>query len=539
LTPERTGRDVYLRGAFILAGAAMFSRLLGAVYRIPLSRVMGDYAMGLYGAGYSIYTTLIGISTLGINVAISKVMAEKIATGDERGAHRVFRVSLWLLAGLGLVFALALGLAARPLAVYVMGNPDAYYAILALAPALFFVALEGSFRGYFQGYQRMAAPAMSQLVEQFFRVGSVLILAFALLARGDAIAAGGAAFGASIGAGAGALYLLVPYFLSRRDVGRRLVHSGPPRSVQEPIGALIRRIVVLAIPISIAGVVIPLMGVIDLFVVPLRLQAIGYSTHAATALYGQLSQFAMTLINLPAVVTYGLQTSLVPAISEAQTLKDTAGIRGQTSIGMRATILVALPAFLGLWLLAGPICGLLYKHPEAGVSLAAVSAATLFLMLQQTTSGVLQGLGRTDIPVRNLIIGAVVKAILAWVLVGVPALNIRGGAYSTVAGFLVASVLNLVAVQRLVGLSIDWPSTIFKPLTASALMGGVIYLGFPYLALALGANLATLAMVALGGLVYGLTLLALGGVSERDFTFLPGIGPRVVRVLRKARLIRG
>ena len=538
MTRERTSRDGYLQGAFILAGAAMFSRLLGAVYRIPLGRVMGDYFVGLYGAGYSIYTALIGISTLGINVAISKVMAERIAQDDERGAHRVFRIALVLLAVAGLVSALALGLTARLLAIYVIRNVDAYYSILALAPALFFVALEGSFRGYFQGYQRMGAPAISQITEQLFRVGSVLILALALLPRGEAIAAGGAAFGATVGAGAGALYLLVPYFLSHRAVRLRLAATDPPKEPPEPAAAIVRRIVVLAIPISIAGVVIPLMGMVDAFVVPYRLQAIGYSAHDATALYGQLSQFAMTLINLPAVVTYGLQTSLVPAISEAQTLRNTAGIRNKTASAMRVTLLVALPAFLGLWLLAGPICGLLYNHPEAGIPLAAVSTATLFLMLQQTTSGVLQGLGRTDIPVRNLIIGVLVKAVLAWVLIGVPALNIRGAAYSTVAGFLVAAVLNLIAVQRLVGFKINLQATIYKPLAAAVLMGAVVYLGFPRLAPPLGANLATLTMVAVGGLVYGFTLLLLGAVSERDFSFLPVIGEPLARLLKKARFIR-
>lgn len=540
LLTERSSRDAYLKGAFILAGAAMFSRILGAIYRIPLGRVMGSYGMGLYGAGYAIYTTLIGISTVGINVAISKVMAEKLAHDDESGAHRVFGLSFALLSVAGLVSALALGLGAHPLADRVMRNPDAFYAILALSPALFLVALEGSLRGFFQGYQNMSPPAISQIVEQFFRVFSLLVLAYALLPRGDAIAAGGAASGAAIGAFVGVLYLLIPYSRARRRVSLGLLQptATRPKAAPEPAKDILKRIIILAIPISIAGVVIPLMSLVDLAVVPTRLQAVGFSVREATALYGNLSQLAMALISLPAVVTYGLQTSLVPSISEAQALGDKAAIRSRTSTGIRATLIVALPAFLGLWILATPISGLLYNVPEAGVPLASLSAAVVFLMLQQTTSGVLQGLGRTDIPVRNLLIGAVIKAGLAWYLTGIPSLNIRGAGYSTVVGFLIASALNAYSVHRVVGFDLDWTSTVLKPLGASAVMGLVVYFGFPPLAAALGSNLAALVAVVVGGVAYGLALLLVGGIKERDFSFLPVIGQRLAKLLKGARLIR-
>jgi len=536
--PARGGRDTYLQGAFTLAAAAMFSRILGAVYRIPLGRVMGDYGMGLFGAGYTIYMPILGISTAGINVAISKVMAEKIARSDERGAYRAFRISLALLAVVGLVSAVVLGLGAHAIADRVMRNPDAYYAILALAPAIFLVAIEGSLRGYFQGYQRMTPPAISQVIEQFFRMASLLILAYALLPRGNAIAAGGAAFGATVGAVFGSLYLVIPYYLSRRDIAQRVAAAPPPAPDAESTRSIVRRIVLLAVPISIAAVVVPLFGVADLIVVPLRLQSIGFSVKDSTRLFGQLSQMAMVLINLPAVVTYGLQTSLVPAISEAQALGDRAGIRSKTSSGLRATFLIGLPAMVGLWLLATPICELLYRHGEAGVPLAALSGAVLFLMVQQTTSGVLQGLGRTDLPVRNLIIGALVKGVLAWVLTGIPELNIRGAAYSTTAGFLVASVLNLYEVHRHVGFKVDLPATVLKPLGASAAMGLVLFFGFPRLLLPLGNDVATLALVAGGGLVYAATLLLLGGIRERDFAFLPVIGARLARLFKDLGLVR-
>lgn len=535
---KRKDRDSYLRGAFILAGAAMISRLLGALYRMPLGRVMGDYAIGLFGYGYSFYNALWGISTVGINVAISKVMAEKLARDDESGAYRVFRISFVLLALTGTAAALVLALTARPLAVGVAHNSDAYYAILALSPALLLVAIEGALRGYFQGYQEMTPSAVSQIVEQFFRVAAIIGLAYVLLPRGPAVTAGGAALGATVGAALGLIYLLLPLARSRAEAGRRAAARRQPPE-REPAGAIVRRVVALAIPISLAGVVIPIMGIIDTFLVPVRLLAVGFTSTDATRLFGQLTQFAMPLVNLPAVITYGLQTSLVPAISEAQSLGDAAGIRGKTSSALRASLVIALPAFVGLWLLAAPISGLLYNSPESGVPLAALSGAVLFLMVQQTTSGVLQGLGRTDVPVRNLVIGTVVKFALEWVLTGIAALNIRGAALSTVAGFLVASALNLYEVWRLAGIDIDWSSTLLKPAVSSAAMGILLYFVYPPLESALGMNWAALTGVLLGGAVYVLVLLALGGVTERDFAVIPVVGPRIARVLKGVGLVRG
>ncbi len=535
---QRSDRNTYLRGAFILAGAAMVSRLLGALYRMPLGRVMGDYAIGLYGAGYNFYNALWGISTVGINVAISKVMAERIARDDETGAYRVFRISFVLLAVAGGAAALVLALAARPLASGVARNPEAYYAIFALSPALLLVAIEGALRGYFQGYQQMTPSAISQIVEQFFRVGAIIGLAYLLLPRGPAITAGGAALGATAGAALGILYLLLPLSRSRREVRRRVAQASRPDAAAEAAGAIVRRVVALAVPISLAGVVIPIMGLIDLAVVPLRLQATGFSVTDSTRLFGQLTQFAMPLINLPAVITYGLQTSLVPAVSEAQSLGDAAGIRGKTSSAIRASLLIALPAFAGLWLLATPISSLLYASPESGIPLAALSGAVIFLMLQQTTSGVLQGLGRTAIPVRNLLVGAAVKFVLEWSLTGIPALNIQGAALSTVAGFMVASALNLHAVNRLIGLHVDWSASVLKPAMSATIMGLVLYFAYPPLAAAFGMNLAALLAVVIGGLVYGFALLALGGVRERDLAVMPVVGPKVARVLKGVGLVR-
>lgn len=533
------GRKSFLQGALILAGASVISRLLGVVYRIPLTRLIGDQGMGLFTAGYNFYNLFLSVATAGINVAISKLIAEKLARGDERAAHRVFRVSLTLLTVTGLVAAVSLAAGAMGLVGITVHDPRAYYSILALAPALFLVALEGAYRGYFQGYQLMAPSAVSQVVEQIARVTSLLVLAYLLLPRGLAAAAGGAAAGAFVGAAFGLAYLLWAYVRKRREVSARLVVGAGYHAQPDPAKIIMRRIFVLAIPISVAGLAMAIMGVVDTFVVPDRLQSLGYSVERAMALYGQLSAIAWVVVSSPALLSYGLQASLVPSVSEADALGDRAGIQSKAGTGLRLTVVLGLPAVVGLWLLATPIATLLFDIPEAGVAIAALAAAAMFLMLQQTSSGVLQGLGRTDIPVVNLLIGAGIKTVLTWYLTGIPALNIRGAAYGSVAALLVSSALNVIAVRRLVGFKLDPVLSVLKPLAASAVMGAAVYLGFPPLARAMGTNLATLAMVAAGALVYGVALLLVGGLLERDFSYIPRVGPKVAGVLKRVGLLRG
>ncbi|MDQ7794396.1 MAG: polysaccharide biosynthesis protein [bacterium] len=530
-------KQSFLQGAMILAIAGVISRVLGAVYRIPLTRIIGDEGIGLYQIAYPVYTTVLTVSTIGINVAISKLVAEHLARGRPDMAHRVFRISLVLMGGLGLLFSVLMFLGARGIAEGIAHNPAAYYAIVALAPAIFVVSLVSSLRGYFQGQQIMTPTAVSQVVEQLVRVAIVLFLAYYLLPGGVALAAGGATFGAAVGGVAALLVLLVIYWRHRAETAA-LVRGGKATG-GPPTTSVVASILRLALPISLGGIVVPLMNLIDLVVVPSRLIGLGYTFAEATRLYGHLTGMALTLVNMPTVVTYALQASLVPAVSEAQAVGDRVAIRSRAAAGIRITLLMAIPAVAGLYLLATPIADLLFGFPEAGVPIAAMSAGLLFLTLQQATSGVLQGLGRTDLPVRNLLVGAIVKLVTSWVLTGIPAFGIRGAALGTAAGFMVAASLNLAAVKNLTGAGISIREGVLKPVIATALMGlATVALYRQGLSL-LGRNgPATLLAIAGGIGVYGMVLLLLGGLRERDFELLPGVGPRLMRWLRSLGVLR-
>ncbi len=537
-------RDSFVRGALILAAAGLTSRVLGSVYRIILPLLMGGAekggeGIGLFQMAYPIYGVALGLSAVGIPVAISKLVAEKIATGDHGAARRVFRIALALLAMLGFILSALLLAGSRFLAVHVSRDPRAFYTIAAISPAIFLVSVTSAFRGYFQGLQRMSPSANSQILEQLVRVLTMFLLVYLLLPFGIEFAAAGATFGAVTGGAAAFLYLAWFYRHSRYILL-------PPRETGEGdrgstgTGRVIWQIIYLAAPISLAGVILPVMSFVDMAVVPARLHAVGFSTPEATTLYGFFTGMAMPLVNMPTVFTSALAVSLVPAVSEASASGQPLLVRSRTSLALKLAIFLAVPAAAGLMLLAREIPALLWKAPRAGPPLAVLAPGLLFLALQQVTSGVLQGLGYTGLPVRHLLAGAAAKLFLTWWLTGVPALNINGAALGTVAGFLIASLLNLYSVTRLVGPVVDPRRVLIKPLAASALMGlAVRAVHNVVIAVRRSDSLATLAAIAVGMAVYGVLILAFGGFTAREVEHIPRYGPRLAMLLRRARILRG
>lgn len=530
-------KDAFLRGALILTVAGIVVKLIGSVNRILLSRLLGGEGIGLYQMAYPIYLLALSVSSAGIPVAISIIVAEKVALGDWRGANRVFRLSLAMLAATGVVFTLALWFGAPWLIEHgFVRDPRAYYAIAALAPAIFFVTVLSSYRGYFQGLQMMTPTAISQILEQLFRVVTMILLAYLLLPSGIEFAAAGASFGACPGAVAGLLILLYFYWRHRPGLHERMENQ--PAMRQEAGASILTRIVRLALPVSLANIMLPVVATLDLAIVPQRLEAAGYTVAQATELFGYLTGMAVPLVNMATILTASLAASLVPAVSEAFTLRNHHHVYQRTATAMRIANLITIPAFVGMWLLARPISLMLYGTPNADTSIAILSVGIFLLGIHQVTTGVLQGLGHTAIPVINMVISAAVKVVLSWVLTAMPALGIKGAAWATNADFGVAALLNMFFIYRYVGFAIDVKDTLRTSL-AAACMGLAVHLTYhEVMAATVHNTLATLAAIAVGGSLYGLALLVTGGVTERDIQRVPRVGALLAKILRSLRLLR-
>ncbi len=536
-------RQSFIKGAMILAAGSLISRAMGGVYRFVLPWIMGGgddgaYGMALFGYPYSIYSIALSLSAAGIPLAISKLVAEQLALGNTRGAVRVFRVAITLLIGLGLLVSLSLYLGAGFFAERVFRNPDTYYSVVAIAPAAFFVSIKAGFRGFFQGMQDMVPTAMSQVIEQIIRIATMLLLASLLLPLGLHFSAAGATFGAVTGSVVGLTYLIVAQRRRQSAAWIRAESQKVDGQADEPAGRVVRRLADLAIPISLTGIVLPVMRLLDAAVVPSRLQGVGFSAREATVLFGYLDSYAMPFVNVPAIFTTALAISMVPAVAERVALKDWEGVKFRVQAALRLTVILGLPAAVGLFALSSEIPYMMWRAAEAGPVLASLAWVTVFLTLQQTSSGILQGVGLAGLPVRHLFLAAAVKLILTWVLSAIPALNVGGAALATVVGFMVASMLNLRAISRRVGPFFNLSGMVLKPVLSAGLMAAAVRLGLFLIVPHLGVRLATVVVIGLGAAVYGLSLLLSGGIQKGDLELIPRYGDRLVGLLGRLGVMR-
>lgn len=531
----------FIKGAAILTAAGLTAKVMGFVYRVILTRIIGTEGMGLYQMAYPIYTTLLVVSRSGIPVSLAKLISARIALGERKTAFKIFRVGRYLSLGVGFFFSLLMAFLAKPLVNIFNWDPRAYYAVLAISPAIFFVSIMATYRGFFQGLQNMVPTAYSQVIEQLVRMITMVTLVYFLVPYGLGFAAAGATFGAVTGSVAGLLTLLYVYYKRRKHIWN-YVQIGSIDTLDS--WKIIKDIAALGIPITFGALVQPLMSLVDTIIVPNRLQVAGFTVEKTTRLFGDLAAVAMTLVNFPTIITVSLAASLVPAISEAFALKEDNLIKTRTETGLRLAILLGLPSSVGLYVLARPLSRVIFAAPDAAIPLRVVAWGVLFIALQQTSSAILQGIGKTGIPARNLLLGAITNAFINYTLTGLPSFGIRGAALGTVAGFAVAALLNLFSVKKYTHFDFKVKVLVIKPVLAVFLMGVVTKQGFLLLNKLFSYftdysyTLATSVIVLMAIIAYGFALLLLKEIKYSDLVLIPKIGKKLASKLKKLGLVR-
>ena len=537
---EEKGKN-FLKGAVILTTAGLIAKVMGFVYRVILTRLIGAEGMGLYEMAYPFYTTMLVVSRSGLPVSLAKLISGRIALDQKRVAFKIFRVGRILSLIVGLLFSVLMVVLARPLINFLKWDPRTYYPVLALSPAIFFVSIMAIYRGFFQGLQDMTPTAISQVLEQLVRMITMITLVYLLVPYGYGMAAAGATFGAVTGSVTGLLVLIFIYYKRRKNIWE-YVQTGSGQDVDSR--KIVKNIAALGIPITLGAMVQPLMKLIDTIIVPQRLQLAGYTIEKTTELFGDLSAVAMTLVNFPTIITVSLAASLVPSISEAFALHQDSLIKKRAHTGFRLTILITFPAAVGLFVMAKPLTEVIFAVPNAAVPLRIVAWGVLFIGLQQTSSAVLQGMGHTTIPARNLFIGAITNGIINYTLTVQPQFGIRGAALGTVTGFAVAALLNLIAVRKRTDFKFNLKDLLFKPVLAVFIMGISVQQGFPLINnLLVGITkysypVATFTTVFLAVLLYLFLLFLLQEIRYNDLIMIPIIGKRMARLFKKLGLVR-
>lgn len=529
-------KQSFMKGAAILTASTLIVKLLGLLFSIPLANFIDPEGMSHFYIAYNIFGLFLMLSTAGLPVAVSRMVGTATSQGRLREADRVFSVAFWLFFSLGLFGCLVMFFGADQIAQW-YGSPDANYAIMALAPTLFFISIESSLRGYFQGRSNMVPTATSQTIEAVTKVIIGVGLAFYIIRNvtvdRDRWAAVGAIIGVSVSAGLGAAYLLSCKFVqSRRDRGRRLEDEEPLTSRQQTLLNLVR----FAVPITIGSCFLSLLDTVDGAILMQRLQTgAGFTQEMADWWNGTLGN-ARKFFDLPGAFVVPISTSLLPILSGAIAAKDQRQVDRISSTALRVTLLIGIPSSVGMAIFARPICQLLlYNQPEVAESaaplLTMLSLAIAFSGLLFTTNSILQSFGRATRPVVDMAVGGVVKVVLSYVLIGIPEIAAMGSAISTVVSYVVMVVLNLIAIRSSLPHMDSIVKTALPLLLSAGVMGGISYGFYWVLTRWISPQIAVLPAIILAIVVYAVCVVLFRGVSYDDVVMLPK-GQTLARLLR-------
>jgi stage V sporulation protein B len=532
----------FIKGAVILSAAGLLAKIMGFVYRIILTRIIGAQGIAIYQLAYPIYTTLLVVSRSGIPISLAKLISDRIAKGERRAAFKIFKVGRYLSVIVGLFFSLLMFFSAGPLINLLNWDPRAYYAVLALSPAIFFVSIMATYRGFFQGLQTMIPTAYSQIIEQWVRMLTMIGLVYFLVPYGLGYAAAGATFGAVSGSIAGLFTLLFIYYRKRKDIWN-FVNNESSNDIDT--FSIIKEISSLGIPIIFGALVQPMMNLVDAVIVPQRLLLAGYSVEEALDLFGHLSGIAMVLVNFPTIMTVSLAASLVPSISEAFALKRDDLIKKRTQSGLRLSLLLGFPSSVGLFVLARPLTSVIFDVPEAAEPLFIVAWSVIFITIYETSSAVLHGIGKTSVPARNLFIGAITNGIINYFLTAMPYFGIKGAALGTSVGFALAAIFNLISVIKYTHFNFNIKDLILKPSIAVFLMALLINWGFvplekivSYFLPYYSYTISTFMIVFIAIIFYVFLLLLIREIRYSDLILIPKIGKKIAEKLKKYGLVR-
>lgn len=497
-----------IKASLILGIAGIVARFFGLFFRWPLIMLIGDEGVGYYQMSYPLYMFFVAMAS-GVPVAISKMISEKKAKGDIEGIFVIVKESTLLMMLLGVGTTLILFFFAKPIIRFVQWDMKSYYALLGISFAPFIISIMTIYRGFFQGLQNMTPSGVSQILEQLGRVVIGVGLAIFLLPKGIEFAAGGAAFGAAAGGVIGASYLYEKYKKVKKEMWNKRVKSNP-----EVLSSILR----IALPISLGTTVGTIMSLIDSILVPQKLLQSGLTSEMATVLYAQLTGKANVITNIPLTLSMALGTSLIPIIAENYIMNRRKDVQDKVQLSIKLSMLIAMPCTLGLYFLAGPIMMVIFPGKYDGILiLKYLSISVPFIIITQTTTSIMQGIGHYIRPIINLFIGCIVKVILTYLLVPIPEINIYGAVIASIAAYIIATVLNMISIKRKLKLSLNVIQTFIKPIIASVVMIVISLFSYSFVYNKAGSNTySCLIAIFLGIIIYGILILTLRIFSIDD-----------------------
>lgn len=513
----------FIKGTLILSIAGMLAKVISVFYKVPLEYLTGTVGLGLYQAVYPLYSVLTAAALIGIPNSISKIIAEDIAKREYRKAHLTFRTGLFLTTGIGLFISLFLLIFGKEIVRVFPWDKGTYYVLIGLSISPAFVGVSGAIRGYMQGMQEMVPTAVSQIIENTMKVliGIGLVIIFIKMDASLPITVGGAAFGASAGFIIASLYLLYEYIRKQPKIRERIESDSHGRSYDRK--RILMKIGHIAIPVTIASATFSIMSLIDSLTISnfIRgsIEVEGKIVEEASYILGLIAK-AQTVINVPLVLSVSLIINIVPSVSAANVQKDKNELKLKIWEGIDMAIKLALPAAVGIIVLAEPILTLLYREGEGAYYLQLYGISLVLMILAQSLTGMLQGLSKYYVPLWIVFIAAIAKLLFNITLL--EPLHGQAAMFSTIVYYLVISIASYCMLRKYVDFKVQLFQTYGKPLLASALMGGITFFSYRILYGIYPSNtISTLVSVGIGMVVYLVTMLLMKAFNEDELMIMP------------------
>ena len=536
MSKKSSSKTNFLAQGTILVIASFVAKAIGMIYRIPLTHILGDDGNGYYSTANEIYTIILMISSFSLPLAVSRLVAEREYAGEVKNSYKVLICSLRFAAVTGGILSILTFLLGGVITKYVMGVELASYALRVLAPAIFLFALTGVLRGFFQGHGTMVPTAVSQIIEQIINAivsvaGAYVMLQYGLklgekkgdAELGTALAAAGGTFGTVASVGVALLFMIVIYLGYRNGFKRRMKKDKTRR--RESDRAIYRAITYTILPIVLSTLVYNISTIIDQGVFNHILAGLGFTQKQYATVWGIYSGKFRVLMNVPLSIASCLAPSVVPALTEAMANNDLreAGLRTRDTI--RYTMVFTIPCAVGMAALARPIMMMLYGNNDSLALAAGIMQSgallTVLLALSTLTTGILQGLGEMQAPLVHAATAVAIHLGFLVLFVVKFKWNIYGVVYANIIFGLIICLLNARSIRKKLHYRQEIKKTFLVPVIAAGVMGIAAYLVHRVFNLFAGNTISTILAVCVGAVVYGICLVKLGGILEREIRRLP------------------
>lgn len=514
-------KQTFMKSVVVVMIAQLVIKLMGFIYRVILTNIEGfqDAGNSYYGTGYKVYVFILAIATTGVPNAISKLVAEKMAVGDPKGAHKIFKTATKLFTLVGLFFAAILFFGADFISVHLLSNPGVAGTLATLAPAVLFVSIASVFRGYYIGMQNVSAHSTAQVIEQI--VNSVFSVVFVLMLMGKSpeIMAMGSTLATAVSTLVALIYLYIFYQKNKKDIQENIRNAAP--HLVESTKVTVKRIVKYVVPISFASIVVSLSGLVDILSVMEGLQNYGYTIDRANEIYGIIVGKVDILVSIPHTFNVAIVTPLIPMITELMVKKDYKGAENRINFSMKLSSIIAFPCTIGLAILAEPLFQAIFPNAPEGALLLQIEVwAIIFSLIAQVAQGALNGVGKLIVPGISVVVAAVVKYILNMTLI--PIFGEVIVPITTIVYHLVNCLIVTTVLYKTLKSKPDMKNIIIKPFVSSAIMGVVVYLLYNGLQVVISSSIICMGLsIVIGAIVYFILLLAFKTLSKEEKQSIP------------------